>query len=122
MNQILSKFLGGFSSGNAGKSGYHRISQSEAKQMMETQNVMILDVREPEEYAQGHIPKAGLLPLSIINAQSAAKAIPDKDATVLVYCRSGSRSKMAAGMLADLGYTGIYEFGGIITWPYGIES
>ena len=83
---------------------------------------LILDVREQDEYDGGHIPGAVLLPLGSISEESAARVIPEKDTTVLVYCRSGSRSKKAAKALAELGYTGIYEFGGIRTWTYGIES
>ena len=102
--------------------GYQQITQEEAKEMMDTQEVIILDVREQDEYDSGHIPGAVLLPLGSISEESAARVIPEKDTTVLVYCRSGSRSKKAAKALAELGYTGIYEFGGIRTWTYGIES
>ena len=102
--------------------GYQQITQEEAKEMMDTQEVLILDVREQDEYDGGHIPGAVLLPLGSISEESAARVIPEKDTTVLVYCRSGSRSKKAAKALAELGYTGIYEFGGIRTWTYGIES
>ena len=65
---------------------------------------------------------AMLLPVGMINEETAAGVIPGKDATVLVYCRSGNRSKTASSALADLGYTNIYEFGGINTWPYETES
>ena len=64
----------------------------------------------------------GLLPLGSISEESAARVIPEKDTTLLVYCRSGSRSKRAAKALADLGYTAVYEFGGIMTWPYEVEQ
>ena len=104
------------------EAGYQKISQEEAKEMMDAGEVLILDVREQDEYDGGHIPGAVLLPLGSISEESAARVIPEKDATVLVYCRSGSRSKKAAKALAELGYTGIYEFGGIRTWTYGIES
>ena len=105
-----------------GAKGYQQISQQEAKKRMDAGGVLVLDVREPAEYAGGHIPGAVLLPLGTISEASAAGVIGEKDAQVLVYCRSGSRSKKAAKALAELGYTGIYEFGGIRTWPYGIES
>ena len=95
--------------------------QEEAKEMMDTQEVIILDVREQDEYDGGHIPGAMLLPVGMINEETAAGVIPGKDATVLVYCRSGNRSKTASSALADLGYTNIYEFGGINTWPYATE-
>lgn len=97
-----------------------KISQEEARERMEAGDVIVLDVREQEEYDSGHIPGAVLLPLGAIDGESAAEAIPKKDATVLVYCRSGSRSKRAAKALAELGYTDVYEFGGIMTWPYDV--
>lgn len=97
-----------------------KISQEEARERMEAGDVIVLDVREQEEYDSGHIPGAVLLPLGAIDGESAAEVIPEKDAAVLVYCRSGSRSKRAAKALAELGYTGVYEFGGIMTWPYDV--
>ena len=90
--------------------------------MMDTQEVIILDVREQDEYDSGHIPGAVLLPVGSIDETTAAEVIPEKDSTVLVYCRSGNRSKTASSTLAELGYTNIYEFGGINTWPYETES
>lgn len=105
----------------SGESGYHPISQEEAKEMMDNQEVLILDVREQDEYDSGHIPDAVLLPVGSITEESAAEIIPDKDTIVLVYCRSGNRSKTAAKTLAELGYTNIYEFGGITTWPYEVS-
>lgn len=99
---------------------YQQISQEEAKQRMDEQDVIILDVREVDEYDSGHIPGAVLLPLGTIDKDSAAAVIPEKDSVVLVYCRSGNRSKQASSILAELGYTGIFEFGGINTWPYEI--
>ena len=89
--------------------------------MMDTQEVIVLDVREQSEYDSGHIPGAVLLPVGSIDEETAAAVIPEKDSTVLVYCRSGNRSKTASSTLAGLGYTNIYEFGGINTWPYEIE-
>lgn len=108
--------------GASEEKGYQQISQEEAKEMMDSQEVLILDVREQDEYDSGHIPGAVLLPVGSITEESAAEVIPEKDATVLVYCRSGNRSKTAAKALAELGYTGIYEFGGISTWPYEVEQ
>ena len=108
--------------GNTADNAYRQISQEEAKAMMDAQEVMIRDAREQDEYDGGHIHGAVLLPLGSSSEERAARVIPEKDTTVLVYCRSGSRSKKAAKALADLGYTGIYEFGGIRTWTYGIES
>ena len=108
--------------GNSADGSYQQITQEEAKEMMDTQNVVILDVREQNEYDGGHIPGAVLLPVGTIDETTAAEVIPEKDSTVLVYCRSGNRSKTASSALADLGYTNIYEFGGINTWPYETES
>ncbi len=101
---------------------YRQISQEEAKEMMDSQEVLILDVREQEEYDSGHIPGAVLLPVGTIDEDTAAAVIPEKDTAVLVYCRSGNRSKKASAALAELGYTGIHEFGGISTWPYETEE
>lgn len=107
----------------AGKSvSYQQITAEEAKSMMEEQaDAVVLDVREQDEYDGGHIPGAVLLPVSTINEDTAAAFIPEKDTAVLVYCRSGNRSKTASQALADLGYTQIYEFGGIRDWPYEVE-
>ena len=107
--------------GNA-SGAYQQITQEAAKEMMDTQEVIVLDVREQDEYDSGHIPGAVLLPVGTIDEDTAAAVIPGKDSTVLVYCRSGNRSKTASSSLAELGYTNIYEFGGINTWPYETES
>ena len=88
---------------------------------MDDQEVLILDVREQDEYDSGHIVDAVLLPVGSINENTAAEVIGEKDSVVLVYCRSGNRSKKAARVLAELGYTQIYEFGGINTWTYETE-
>ena len=97
--------------------GYQQITQEEAKEMMDTQEVIILDVREQDEYDSGHIPGAVLLPVGNIDEDTAAEVIPEKDSAVLVYCRSGNRSKTASSALAELGYTNIYEFGGSTHGP-----
>ena len=107
-------------SGNSAD-GYQQITQEEAKEMMDTQEVIILDVREQDEYDNGHIPGAVLMPVGSIDEDTAAEVIPEKDSAVLVCCRSGNRSKTASSALAELGYTNIYEFGGINTWPYATE-
>ena len=104
------------------QSSYQQITQEAAKEMMDTQEVLILDVREQHEYDSGHIPGAVLLPVGAITKDTAAAVIDDLDRVVLVYCRSGNRSKTASQALVDLGYTNIYEFGGINTWPYEIEK
>ena len=118
---LLAFFLLAGCGGNAADSSYQQITQEEAKEMMDTQEVIILDVREQDEYDGGHIPDAVLLPVGTIYEDTAAEVIPEMDSTVLVYCRSGNRSKTASAALAELGYTAIYEFGGINTWPYETE-
>ena len=119
---LLLTGCGGTASNTSSESDYQQISQEEAKEMMDTQDVIILDVREQDEYDSGHIPGAVLLPVGTIDEETAAEVIPEKDSTVLVYCRSGNRSKTASSALAELGYTNLYEFGGINTWPYETES
>lgn len=104
------------------KNTYQQITQEEAKKMMDTQDVIILDVRERDEFDAGHIPGAVLLPVGTISGETAASVIPKPDSLVLVYCRSGNRSKTASSSLAELGYTNIYEFGGINTWHYEVEK
>ena len=89
--------------------------------MMDTQEVFVLDVREQSEFDAGHIPEAVLLPVGTITEATAAAVIPEKDSVVLVYCRSGNRSKTASQALVDLGYTNVFEFGGINTWSYEVE-
>ena len=118
---LLLTGCGGTTSNASSESDYQQISQEEAKEMMDTQDVIILDVREQDEYDSGHIPGAVLLPVGTIDETTAAEVIPEKDSTVLVYCRSGNRSKTASSTLAELGYSNIYEFGGINTWPYETE-
>ena len=100
---------------------YEQITQEEAKQIRDTTNgYILLDTRTREEYDQSHIPGALLIPHTEI-AQRAEEALPDKDQVILVYCRSGNRSKQASEVLAELGYTHVKEFGGIHTWPYEVE-
>ena len=108
--------------GTAEENTYQQITQEEAKNMMDTQEAIVLDVREQDEFDAGHIPGAVLLPVGTITKDTAAAVIPELDSVVLVYCRSGNRSKKASQALVDLGYTGIYEFGGINTWPYEVEQ
>ena len=100
---------------------YTTISQQEAKAIMDNESdYVILDVRTVEEYNSGHIPNAILIPNEEIK-QKAESVLKDKNQLILVYCRSGRRSKQAASVLVSLGYTNIKEFGGIIDWPYEIE-
>ena len=101
---------------------YMNITAKEAKEIMDTQeNYIILDTRTQEEYDEGHIPGAILIPYDEIG-EKAEELLPDKTQLLLVYCRSGRRSKIAAEELVKLGYTNIKEFGGIIDWPYEIEQ
>ena len=100
---------------------YVNITAAEAKQIMDTEEgYIILDVRTQEEYDQGHIPGAIVISHEEI-AEKAEEVLTDKDQLILVYCRSGRRSKIAAEALVELGYTNIKEFGGIIDWPYEVE-
>lgn len=101
---------------------YQTIDAEEARRMMDDSAFFVLvDVRTEEEYKEAHIEGALLLPNEEIET-SAADLLPDKGATILVYCRSGRRSAEAAKKLAEMGYTAIYDFGGIIDWPYGTVS
>ena len=100
---------------------YVNITAEEAKEIMDSEEgYIILDVREQDEYDAGHIPGAILIPYTQI-AEKAEEVLTDKDQLILVYCRSGRRSKLAAEALVKLGYTNIKEFGGIIDWPYEVE-
>ena len=100
---------------------YMNITAEEAKVLMDSgESHIILDVRTQEEYDQGHIPGAIVIPDTQIKAR-AEEMLTDKDQLILVYCRSGRRSKLAAEILAELGYTNIKECGGIIDWPYEVE-
>ena len=101
---------------------YTKITAAEAKRIMDSgEEYILLDVREQDEFDEWHIPGAILIPYTEIKAQAEAK-LTDKDAQILVYCRSGRRSKIAAEALSELGYTNVKEFGGIIDWPYETES
>ncbi len=100
---------------------YVNITAEKAKQIMDTEEgYIILDVRTQEEYDEGHVP--GAIVISHVEiAEKAEEVLTDKDQLILVYCRSGRRSKIAAEALVELGYTNIKEFGGIIDWPYEVE-
>ena len=100
---------------------YHQISQDEAKQMMAQDPApLIVDVRRPDEFETGHIPNAINVPNEDIGT-SQPEALPELDRVLLVYCRSGRRSKEAAQKLAAMGYTNVYEFGGINEWTGDVE-
>ena len=100
--------------------GYHKITAEEAKQKIAANSkAVVLDVRTLEEYREKHIPKAVLLPLAEVK-EKAATVLPDKNAEILVYCRSGNRSRQAAVLLVEMGYASVYDFGGIQDWPYEV--
>ena len=99
---------------------YQQITAEEAKAIMDTEkDYIIIDARTDEEFAAGHIAGAIMIPEYEI-AKRAEQELPDKDALILVYCRSGRRSKIASEELVKLGYTNVKEFGGIIDWPYEV--
>lgn len=99
---------------------YRQITQEEAREIMEKdKDITVLDVRTPEEFAAGHIKGAVNVPLSQIGDGEIGE-LPDHSRRVLVYCRSGVRSKMAAEKLAAKGYENVEEFGGVLTWRYGL--
>lgn len=113
---LLSLGLSGCADSAKGET-YMQISMDEAMEMMETEeDYIILDVRTMEEYKEGHIPGAICVPNETIG-ENEIEELPDKEQIILVYCRSGNRSKQAAAKLAEQGYTQIYEFGGIMDWP-----
>ena len=99
---------------------YEQITAEQAKAIMDTEDdYIIIDARTTEEFVEGHIENAILIPEYEI-ADRAEKELPDKEQLILVYCRSGRRSKIASEELVKLGYTNVKEFGGIIDWPYKI--
>lgn len=104
------------------KAMYEQITPQEAKRIMDSgEKHIVLDTREQDEFDEGHIPGAILIPYTEIE-NKAEEMLPDKDKLILVYCRSGRRSKIAAEALSKLGYTNVKEFGGIIDWPYEVEK
>lgn len=108
--------------GESSEISYEQISQEEAKNWMNTEtDVIILDVRTEQEYASGHIVGAICIPNETID-ESVTEQLPDKEQLILVYCRSGNRSKQASEKLVNLGYSNVKEFGGINTWQYDIEK
>lgn len=106
---------------NTQEAALMNITAQEAKKLMDSESgYVILDVRTEQEYAEGHIPGAILIPDYEIS-EKAESVLTDKDQLILVYCRSGRRSKNAAAQLEEMGYTRIREFGGILDWPYETE-
>ena len=116
----LFSFVGCTTQENVMKITYQQITPQEAKTIMDTESgYTIIDARTEEEFAEGHIENAILIPEYEI-AKRAEKELPDKEQLILVYCRSGRRSKIASEELVKLGYTNVKEFGGIINWPYEV--
>ena len=113
----LSKTKKDTSEDTTDKAAYHKISVEDAYEMMASQEVVVVDVRTREEHESGHIENAVLVPNESIGSEM-PEALPDKEATLLIYCRSGRRSKEAAQKLLSLGYQNVYDFGGVIDWPY----
>ena len=112
--------LGCVGCSDGGSATYEQIDGAKAKALMDSESgYIIIDARTQEEYDEGHIPGAILIPEYEI-ADRAEKELPDKNQLILVYCRSGRRSKIAAEDLVKLGYTNVKEFGGIIGWEYEI--
>lgn len=100
----------------------NKITAEQAKEMIDsTSELIILDVRTPEEFNEGHIENAILIPDYELESK-AEEILTDKSTTLLVYCRSGRRSALASQILSDLGYSSIYDFGGIIDWPYEVVT
>ena len=98
-----------------------RISFEKAKEMIDLDPACVmLDVREEAEYITGHAEDAVLLPVDEIDADTAQAVIPDKNSAILVYCRTGRRSERACAALEKLGYTNVFDIGGLIGWPYGL--
>lgn len=113
---LLLFLLAGCTASNEQENSYRQISMDEAVTMMEEESgYIILDVRTPEEFRERHIPNAINIPNETIGSED-IQELPDKDQLILVYCRSGNRSKQASGKLAELGYTNIVEIGGINDW------
>ena len=102
--------------------GYRLMKPQDAKKMLDSEtDITLVDVREPYEYQTGHIPNAKLLPLGDIAAKAATQ-LPDRNAKIMVYCRSGSRSRSAARQLLSMGYTHVIDIGGILNWPYDVVT
>ena len=125
MTKIISALLSlvllvGCEAEPAGELSYRQIGMDEAAAIMEEESgYIILDVRTPEEFSEKHIPGAINIPNETIGTEE-IPGLPDKEQLILVYCRSGNRSKQASDKLVSLGYTNIHEFGGIIDWPYEV--
>ena len=101
---------------------FKNITDDEAKAELDKDNtIIVLDVRSEEEYQQSHIPNSILIPVNELESKAVSQ-LPDKQSKIFVYCRSGARSTVACGILVNLGYTNVYNLGGIINWPYETVS
>jgi len=119
---IMTALVGCSSENGSSAPSYNKITAKEAKEMMDQNtDIVILDVRTEEEFNTGHIEGAVLIPDYEI-AEKVEATLTDKSATILVYCRSGRRSVLSAKELIELGYSNIYDFGGIIDWEYDIVT
>lgn len=114
-------YAGGSSTHMPSEEAYHKITAEQAKEMIDKGSVTVVDVRTGEEYEEAHIPGAILVPNESIG-ETLPEQLPDKDATLLIHCRTGIRSRQASDKLIKLGYTQIYDFGGIVDWPYETEG
>jgi len=104
------------------RSQYRKISPQEAKEMLDKNpEIILVDARNEDEYAEVRIPGSLLIPKDVVE-EKAPQALPDKDAVILVYCKGGGRSKIAAETLIGMGYTNVYDMGGITDWPYETEK
>ncbi len=118
---LSSLLLTACASGGASVNSYRQISVDEAAEITKKESgYIILDVRRPDEFAEGHIPGAINIPNETIGTEE-LKKLPDKAQLILVYCRSGRRSKEASEKLVRLGYTNVVEFGGILDWKGELE-
>ena len=121
MNTVVSGTIASAGESTSAVAEYSKISAAEAKALMDAGNVIVLDVRSQEEFDAGHI--AGAIRLASGEfPDKLASVLPDKDAVILVYCRSGHRSKIASNLLIEAGYTHVMDFGGIIDWPYEVVT
>lgn len=121
-NQDSSKNTTVVQAASSGITSYSDIKPDEAKKRLDSkEEIILLDVRTPEEYAEKHIPNSMLIPVEVIESEAPSK-LTDKNATIFVYCRSGRRSVTAAEALIKMGYTKVYNLGGINDWTYETES
>lgn len=117
---MVSRFIQ--KNGSGKRNHVMRISAAEAQKILgSTENIVLIDVRTPEEYRQKHIPKSMSFPLDRLKNE-AKKQFPDSSVPIITYCQTGRRSAMAAAILSRLGYQNIYDLGGILNWPYETES